>query len=260
MQPEQPRVAIVSGAAGTVGAACARMLAQRGYRLALHYARRADAAEQVADACRAIGAECLTVAGDLASDADCRRVVESAFARWGRVDALANCAGTTVFLPMARIDEADDEAFLQVFQVNALGPFKMSRAAAKRMQTDSAIVNVSSIAGESGRGSSYAYVASKAALNALTLSLARSLGPKVRVNAVLPGMIDGRWMREGLGEASFERVRQDFSSLSALEKICQPEDIARAIVWLLEPGSVVTGQLIRVDAGYTLGRDRNQSS
>jgi 3-oxoacyl-[acyl-carrier protein] reductase len=119
---------------------------------------------------------------------------------------------------------------------------------------------VSSIAGESGRGSSYAYVASKAALNALTLSLARSLAPKVRVNAVLPGMIDGRWMREGLGEASFERVRQDFSSLSALERICQPEDIAQAIVWLLEPGSVVTGQLIRVDAGYTLGRDRNQSS
>jgi 3-oxoacyl-[acyl-carrier protein] reductase len=67
-------------------------------------------------------------------------------------------------------------------------------------------------------------------------------------------------MREGLGEASFERVRQDFSSLSALEQICQPEDIAQAIVWLLEPGSVVTGQLIRVDAGYTLGRDRNQSS
>jgi len=67
-------------------------------------------------------------------------------------------------------------------------------------------------------------------------------------------------MREGLGEASFERVRHDFSSLSALGRICQPEEIADAVVWLLEPGSVVTGQLLRVDAGYTLGRDRNQSS
>jgi len=260
MHNELHRVAIVSGAAGSVGAACARMLAQRGYRLGLHYAKRADAAEEVADQCRALGADCLTVAGDLASDTDCRMIAESAFARWGRVDALANCAGTTVFLPMDRIDEADDDAFLRVFQVNALGPFKMSRAAARRMQHDSSIVNVSSIAGETGRGSSYAYVASKAALNALTLSLARSLAPKVRVNAVLPGMIDCRWMREGLGDSSFERVRHDFASRSALERICQPEDIARAVVWLLEPGSVVTGQLIRVDAGYTLGRDRNQSS
>ena len=260
MNPQQSRVAVVSGAAGSVGAACAGLLAKRGYRLALHYSKSAESAEQVARHCQALGADAFTVAGDLSSDSDCRTIVESAFQRFGRVDALANCAGTTVFLPMNRIDEADDEAFMKVFQINALGPFKMSRAAARRMQAGSAIVNVSSIAGESGRGSSYAYVASKAALNALTLSLARTLAPKVRVNAVLPGMIDGRWMREGLGESSFERVRNDFSSLSALERICQPEEIAEAIVWLLEPGSVVTGQLIRVDAGYTLGRDRNQSS
>jgi 3-oxoacyl-[acyl-carrier protein] reductase len=228
--------------------------------LALHYSKSADSAEQVARRCQALGAEAFTIAGDVSIDADCHNIVERTFQKFGRIDALANCAGTTVFLPMNRIDEADDEAFLKVFQINALGPFKMSRAAARRMQTGSAIVNVSSIAGENGRGSSYAYVASKAALNALTLSLARSLAPTVRVNAVLPGMIDGRWMREGLGESSFERVRSDFASLSALERICQPEEIADAIVWLLEPGSVVTGQLIRVDAGYTLGRDRNQSS
>lgn len=260
MNSSQSRVAIVSGATGSVGAACADLLAKRGYRLALHYSKSADVAEQVARRCQSLGAEAFTIAGDVSIDADCHNIVERAFQKFGRIDALANCAGTTVFLPMNRIDEADDEAFLKVFQINALGPFKMSRAAARRMQSGSAIVNVSSIAGENGRGSSYAYVASKAALNALTLSLARSLAPTVRVNAVLPGMIDGRWMREGLGEASFERVRNDFASLSALERICQPEEIADAIVWLLEPGSVVTGQLIRVDAGYTLGRDRNQSS
>ena len=143
--------------------------------------------------------------------------------------------------------------------VNAIGPFQMARAAAKRMVDGAAIVNVSSLAGETGRGSSYPYVLSKAALNTLTISLARTLAPKIRVNGVMPGMIEGRWMRDGLGEATYQRVKQDFSDLSALGKISQPEDIARAVVWLLEPDAVITGQMLKVDAGFTLGRDRNQS-
>ena len=186
-------------------------------------------------------------------------LAQAAHERWGRIDALANCAGTTTFVPLTDMDAVSAQDFQDIYAVNAIGPFQMSRAAAKHMVDGAAIVNVSSLAGETGRGSSYPYVLSKAALNTLTISLARTLAPKIRVNGVMPGMIEGRWMRDGLGEASYQRVKQDFSDLSALGKISQPEDIARAVVWLLEPDAVITGQMLKVDAGFTLGRDRNQS-
>ncbi len=236
-QPQ--RVAIVTGGAGGVGAATALMLAQRGYHVAITYQRNRQNADAVVQACQALA--------------------QAAHERWGRIDALANCAGTTTFVPLTDMDAVSAQDFQDIYAVNAIGPFQMSRAAAKHMVDGSAIVNVSSLAGETGRGSSYPYVLSKAALNTLTISLARTLAPKIRVNGVMPGMIEGRWMRDGLGEASYQRVKQDFSDLSALGKISQPEDIARAVVWLLEPDAVITGQMLKVDAGFTLGRDRNQS-
>lgn len=95
---------------------------------------------------------------------------------------------------------------------------------------------------------------SKAALNILTVGLARALSPRVRVNAVLPGMIEGRWMRDGLGDATYDKVKSQYAGTAALGRICQPEDIARAVCWLLEPNSVMTGQQIVVDAGFTLGK------
>jgi 3-oxoacyl-[acyl-carrier protein] reductase len=97
-------------------------------------------------------------------------------------------------------------------------------------------------------------VVSKAALNTLTLGLARALAPKVRVNAVLPGLIEGRWMRDGLGDAGYQRVREQYAQTSLLERVATPEDIAAAIAWLLDPACLMTGQLMVVDGGFSLGK------
>ena len=144
--------------------------------------------------------------------------------------------------------------FQDIFAINTLAPFQVARAAFAHMGDGGAVVNVSSISALSGNGSSIPYVVSKAALNALTLSLARALAPTVRVNAVLPGLIEGRWMRDGLGDEAYERVKGQYAATSLLERVATPEHIARAIAWLLDPACLMTGQLMTVDSGFTLGK------
>lgn len=252
---EDLRVAIVTGAGSGVGAATALLLAQRRFHVLVNFSRSAEGAAEVAERCRAQGVDALPVQGDVASDADCRRLAAVAVERWGRIDALVNCAGTTAFVPMADMDGVDASDFQRIYAVNAIGPFQMARAVAQQLRMNrGAIVNVSSTASITGMGSSWPYVASKGALNALTLGLARMLAPEVRVNAVLPGMIEGRWFREGLGDEAYEGVRRQFASIAALGTVATPEQIAETVVWLLVGSTVTTGQLMVVDAGATLGR------
>ena len=248
------RVAIITGAASGVGAATARMLAGSGHDVLVNYHRSDDLARAVALACADAGADALAVQGDVADDAVCRGLVREAIGRWGRLDCLVNSAGATRFVPMPDLEAVNAADFQAIFGVNAIGPFQMARAASAQMKAGGAIVNVSSVAGQTGSGSSFPYVLSKAALNALTLGLARTLAPGIRVNAVLPGMIEGRWMREGVGEAAYERVKAQFSDTALLGQVSTPEHIARAICWLLDPDCMMTGQLMVVDAGFTLGR------
>jgi 3-oxoacyl-[acyl-carrier protein] reductase len=247
-------VAIVTGAASGVGAATALLLAQRGYRVLLNYHRSAELAGQALDACRAAGADAVAVPGDVADDGVCRAMARDALQRWGRIDALVNSAGKTRFVPMADLAGVDARDFHDIFGVNAVGPFQMARACAPHMDEGGSIVNVSSIAAQSGHGSSLPYVVSKAALNALTLGLARALAPKVRVNAVLPGLIEGRWFRDALGDAAYERVKGDYAGTALLGRVAKPEDIAAAIGWLLDPACLMTGQLMVVDGGFSLGK------
>ena len=250
------RVAIVTGGGTGVGAATAITLAGRGYRVLVNYSRSASESEETVARCKALGADAFAVQGDVAEDADCRRVVEAAVARWGRVDALVNSAGITQFVPMSELDRQNAADFQKVYAVNVIGPYQMARAAAPHLRQNGAgaIVNVSSIGSLNGNGSSFSYVASKAALNTLTLSLARTLAPEIRVNAVLPGFIETRWLKNGLGEETYQRVRGDWSNAAALGKVCTAEDVARTIVWLLAEASMVTGQLLTVDGGFLLGR------
>ncbi|UUZ62773.1 SDR family oxidoreductase [Polaromonas sp. P1-6] len=255
MRQEQPRkVAIVTGGASGVGAATARLLAQRGYHILVNYQRSAEMAQAVVDECQALGADALAVAGNVAVDADCRALVQHAVTRWGRIDALVNSAAATKFVPMSHLDGVQAQDFQTIFGVNAVGPFQLCRAAAQHMGEGSAIVNVSSIAGQTGSGSSFPYVLSKAALNALTLGLARTLAPGIRVNAVLPGMIEGRWMRDGLGDEAYQQVKTQFADTALLGRVCTPQQIAGAIGWLLDPDCMMTGQLMVVDGGFMLGR------
>ena len=247
-------VAVITGGGTGVGAASARALAARGYDVLVNYAHSADAARQVADELRAAGGDAHAMQGDVAQDSDCRALAAAAMERWGRVDALVHSAAMTQFVSMGDLDGQNAADFQQIYAVNVIGAYQMARAVEQALQRSpaGAIVMVSSIASLNGTGSSYAYAASKGALKTLTLALARNLAP-VRVNAVLPGFIDGDWLRRGLGEG-FEGAQHVFEQSSTLGVICQPADIARMVTALVCDANVVTGQLLTVDAGALLGR------
>jgi 3-oxoacyl-[acyl-carrier protein] reductase len=248
------KVAVVTGGGTGVGAASSKWLAARGYDVLVNYSRSAAEAESVAEACRAHG-DALAVKGDVSDDSDCRRIAETTFEKWGRIDALVNNAATTQFVPMDDLEALNAEDFERVYKVNVIGVYQMSRAVASHMQkSGGAIVNVSSLSSLQGSGSSHGYAASKGALNTLTLSLARTLAPGIRVNAVLPGMIQGRWVKDGIGEEGYERMIKQWSESAALGAVCTPEQVADVIGWLIASADVITGQLITVDAGMSLGK------
>jgi 3-oxoacyl-[acyl-carrier protein] reductase len=246
-------VYIVTGSASGVGAATALALARRGASVAINFSKSADDAERVAAECKAQGGDAFTVQCDVAQDADCRRLAEATLEKWGRIDGLVNNAGTTKFAPMRKLDALLAEDFQQIYAVNVIGAYQMARACEQALRSaHGAIVNVSSIASTMGRGSSMAYACSKGALNTLTLCLARTLGPEVRVNAILPGFIETRWLQQGLGPEVYAASEAAYKAQSALHAILQPEEVAQSIVALLDAGKM-TGQLLTLDAGIGAG-------
>lgn len=243
---------IVTGSSSGVGAATALALARQGFGVAVNYSRDAAPAEEVAKACIAAGGEALVLRADVADNADCRRLAAAARERWGRIDGLVNNAGTTKFASMGDLDALSADDFHRIYSVNVTGAYQMVRACVEALrEARGAVVNVSSIAGTMGIGSSHAYAASKGALNTLTLSLARSLGPEIRVNAVLPGFTETRWLKDGLG-ANYEGARKAYLDKSSLATTLQPDEVAEGIVALLF-AKKVTGQLHTIDAGRSLG-------
>jgi 3-oxoacyl-[acyl-carrier protein] reductase len=248
-------VCIVTGSATGIGAACAIQLAQRGCRTVINYTRSETEARQTAKLCEQHGTETLLVQANVAEDADCRRMADAALAKWGRIDALVNNAGTTkVAFNHADLGALSAADFQHVYGVNVIGAFQMIRAVepAMRKQGGGAVVNVSSIAAVMGVGTSVAYAASKGALNTMTLSLARALGPQIRVNAVCPGFVETRWLQQAVGP-SYEAAKARYAGNAPLQKVCTPIDIARAVLWLLEGSDLVTGEFIIVDGGAHLG-------
>lgn len=248
-------VALVTGGGTGVGAATALRLARRGYHVLVMYRSSAAEAEAVVADCRAAGVEAAAIRGDVAQDADCRAAADEAASRWGRIDALINSAGTTQFTDFSDLEAQNAEDFQRVYAVNAIGAYQMARAAAPLMTPGGigAVVNISSIAGQTGNGSSIAYVVSKGALNSLTLALARLLSPTIRVNAVVPGLIDSGWFLQGMDQARFETIRDGFAAASALRSVCTPDDIAQAAEFLAVDATKMTGQLMAVEGGALLG-------
>ena len=248
------KVAIVTGSGTGVGAATALALARRGYNVVINYSRSETEARASQAACRDAGADTLLVRGDVARDADCRAIAQAAVGAWQRIDALVNNAGVSVFGQDAAWDALDAQAFQRVLAVNTVGPFQMVRACLPQLKAArGAIVNVSSVAGSLGIGSSVPYVASKGALNAMTLHLARSLAPEIRVNAVCPALITSRWFVDALGQAGYEELKARAEAGSPLGRASTPQDVAEAIAWLVAGASTVTGELIQLDAGLHLG-------
>ena len=251
-------VCIVTGSASGIGAASAIMLAGRGARVVVNYSKSEDAARATLKACEAAGAqvggEALLVKADVAQDADCRRLAQAALDQWGRIDALVNNAGATKFADHGNLDALSAEDFQHIYSVNVVGTYQMVRACAPAMKKNGcgAIVNVSSVAGKNGMGSSMAYAASKGALNTLTMSLARSLGPEIRVNAVCPGLIDTKWVRDGYGPR-FAAMEARYRQGTALGRLGKSEEVAAVIVWLIEGADLITGDTIMVDSGIHMG-------
>jgi 3-oxoacyl-[acyl-carrier protein] reductase len=247
-------VCIVTGSATGIGAACALELAKRGCRTIVNYTKSESEAKQTVAACEKAGAEAVMVRANVAEDADCRRLADAALDKWGRIDGLVNNAGTTkVAFDHSDLGALDASDFQRVYAVNVIGAFQMIRAVAPAMrkQGKGAIVNVSSIAAVTGVGTSVAYAASKGALNTMTLSLARVLGPQIRVNAVCPGFVETRWLQEAVGER-YEAARTRYAGAAPLQKVSAPEDVARAVLWLLEGADLVTGEFIIIDGGHHL--------
>ncbi len=247
-------VCIVTGSASGIGAASAVLLAGTGARVVVNYSKSEDAARATQRACEAAGAETLLIKADVAQDADCRRLAASAMDKWGRIDALVNNAGATKFADHSDLEALSAEDFQRIYSVNVVGSYQMVRACAPAMKQGGrgAVVNVSSIAGKNGMGSSIAYAASKGALNTLTMSLARVLGPEIRVNAVCPGMVDTKWLREGYG-ARYAAIEARYRQGTPLGRPGTPEEVAAVIVWLIEGADLLTGDTIMVDSGMHLG-------
>ena len=250
---------IVTGSASGLGAATAGILAKAGARIVVNYSSSQKEAEQTADLCRAAGGDVIVVQGDVSRDEDCKKIVAAA-APWGRLDALINNAGTTKHVAHDNLDGLSAEDFQRIFAVNTIGPYQMVRAARAMLETGAkaagraaAVVNVSSVAGISGIGSSVAYAASKGALNTMTLSLARALAPLIRVNTVCPGYIDTTWFTKGRGVAGAAQVRDTVVAKVPLKVASSAEDVAALVCFLATPQSGnMTGEVVRTDAGLHL--------
>lgn len=250
---------IITGSASGLGAATAVKLAKDGARVVINYSSSKNEAEQTAELCRSAGGEAVVVQGDVSRDDDCKRIVAAA-APWGRLDALINNAGTTKHMAHGNLDGLSAEDFQRVYAVNTIGPFQMVRAARALLEAGaqasgqaSSVVNISSVAGISGIGSSVAYAASKGALNSITLSLARALAPLIRVNAVCPGYIDTPWFEKGRGADAAKQVRETVKSKVPLKIASTAEDVAALVCFLATAQSRnMSGEIVRMDAGLHL--------
>lgn len=248
-------VAIVTGSATGLGAAVALRLAAQGARTVINYTKSLKEAEETLAQAKAAGADAILGQGDIASDEDCRRIAKLAFDRWGRIDILVNNAGTTKFADHANLDALSADDFMNIYKTNVVGAFQMIRACAPHLRASGfgRVVNISSVAGVYGIGSSVAYAASKGALNTMTLSLARALAPEIRVNAVCPGFIGTRWFSDRFGPETYARIVENNAQMTPLHRAGTPDDIAEAVVFFCGEGARhITGETLLSDAGHHL--------
>ena len=248
------KVAIVTGSSSGVGAATATLLASKGWNVVINYASSKDSALAVAERCQQLGAQTRVCQANVAQWQDCESMAAQTLEKWGRLDALVNNAGTTKFAPHGQLDALDKDDFFHTYGVNVVGPYQMLQACetALRASGNAAVVNVASIAGVRGIGSSIAYAASKGALLTMTQSLARVMGPEIRVNAICPGFIQGEWLQEGLGEENYQKYLSALEQSAPLQRTCTADSVADSIVSFIDGHSIVTGQYMILDGGQHL--------
>lgn len=247
-------IVVVTGASTGLGRAIAVGAAEHGARgVVINFASSAAEAEITARLVREAGAEAVLAQGDIGDDTVCKAVAGAAEA-FGRIDALFNNAGITRARPYGDLDALTGEDFLDIYRVNVVGPYQMTRAARPLLERSerAAVVNTSSIAGVTGGGSSIAYSASKGALNTMTRSLAYALAPRIRVNTICPGFIESPWFdKVGVDVAA---LRDHIIASNPLKVASRPEDVAESALFFGSPASRhVTGETLLIDAGRHLG-------
>jgi ketoreductase RED2 len=240
--PQQGRVVAVTGSSSGIGAATARAFADAGASVLVNSARSVAEGEAVA----ASLPDALYVQGDITAEGMPERLVAAGLDRWGRLDTLVNNAGTTAVIPHHDLQAASVDVWRRIFEVNVFGTWAMSVAAMPALrEAHGSIVNVASVAGVRPTGSSVPYAASKAALNHMTVLLAKVVGPEVRVNAVAPGLVDTPWTED------WDVVREVVRQVAPLKRSGHPEDVAEVILALAQT-AYVTGQVLVVDGGLSL--------
>lgn len=242
MKPLQGRVAIVTGSSSGIGRATAQHLASLGAHVIVNSATSIAAGEQVT---AQLETPSLYVQGDISDTDDRERLVSAAIESFGRIDVLVNNAGWTSFIDHGDLESLTDDIFRKTFEVNVFGTWSLTKLAMPRLQEspDGSVVNVTSVAGIRPVGSSIAYSMSKAALNHMTLLLAKSFGP-VRVNAVAPGLIETPWT------SGWDDMHELVAQRAPASRSGAPEEVAAAVGSLVTNG-YVTGAVLVVDGGLT---------
>ena len=241
------KVAVITGGGTGIGRACALRLATEGANIVVNYSRSKDDAEKTAADVEAIGRRAMAHRASVTDDRAVREMMAVTVSEFGRLDILINNAGMTHFVPLGDLEGLKDEYWFDIMDVNVVGMFRCSRAAAPALkQNRGCIINITSIAGITGMGSSIAYAASKAAGISVTRSLARVLAPEIRVNGIAPGIVLTRWV------ADHQDHVKKYGDETPLGRVANPEDIAEIAFSLAGNAGMVTGQTLVVDGGAFL--------
>jgi 3-oxoacyl-[acyl-carrier protein] reductase len=242
------KVAVVTGASKGIGAAIARQLAAEGAAVVVNYSSSKDGADRVVAEITGSGGKAVAVQADVAKEADVRRLFADAKKAFGRLDVLVNNAGVYEFLPLEAVTA---EHFHRQFNLNVLGLILATQEAAKLFGPEGgSVINISSVVATAAPPNSSVYSATKAAVDAVTRSLAKELGPrKIRVNAINPGMVETEGTH-GAGITASE-MRKQIESQTPLGRIGQPRDIAPAVVFLASPDAGwITGETLYIAGGF----------
>jgi 3-oxoacyl-[acyl-carrier protein] reductase len=248
MQDITNNVALITGGGTGIGRATGLLLASQGVDIAINYSRSENEAQQTAVEVEELGRRAVVIQADVSDEAAVAKMMDQVREAFGRLDILVNNAATTQMVAYTDLDKLTSEIWDRILAVNVKGTFYCCRDAMPLLRADGGgqIINVSSIAGQTGQGSSIAYAASKAAVINMTKALAVSHAPEVRVNAVAPGVVETRWVQ------GWEKYTDPHRQRTPLQRHAQPEDVATTIFGLVI-NPFITGQTITIDGGRTLG-------
>jgi NAD(P)-dependent dehydrogenase (short-subunit alcohol dehydrogenase family) len=248
------RVAIVTGGGTGIGRAVSLRLAKAGARaVVVNYSRSEKDARTTAGELVLLGSDALVHKADVSDDSAVAEMIAAVKDRYGRLDVLINNAGTTRFIAHPDLDALTEEVWNDILGVNLKGTFYCCRAAAPELRrAGGAIVNIASIAGHRGTGSSIVYAVSKAGVLQLTRALAIALAPDVRVNSVSPGLVSTRWFRQRFGEEAAGAQEESLAATTPLGAIANADHVAQAVMSFVE-NDILTGQDMIVDGGKNIG-------